>query len=141
MSHTLCCPKCKQKTVQMISHEPLTMMEYPFDKKLYGIFQCLQMHCHQIFRAILDISFKQESHPLDEISETYKAIEYLKSKGYYTDNLWCIDDVKMHYECSDAIAMRILDEAINSDPAYQAIFEQIHNSSSNFNLIKHESND
>ena len=30
-----------------------------------------------------------------------EAREFLKSKGYYVDNLWTIDDVQQTYECTD----------------------------------------
>lgn len=99
------------------------------------------MHCHEVFAGIINVHFKQEDHPLEEINETNRAIAYLKSKGYYTDNLWQIDDVQMHYDCTEAEAMRVLDDALTSDPAFTTIFEQIHNAAftNNLNKIEDES--
>jgi len=136
MSNILCCPKCGQKTIQMINHTPLDMSEYPFDTHLYGTFQCLQMHCHEVFKAVLNVSFKQEPHPMEEINDISKAIIYLKSKGYYTDNLWCIDDVKMGYECTDEEAMKVLADTFTNDATYSTIWEQLDNAAFNNNLNK-----
>lgn len=140
MSNILCCPKCGQKTVQIINHEYMRLndFEYPFPKKLFGKFQCLQMHCHEIFNAVLNVKFEQEEHPQEVLNDINKAIEYLKSKGFYTDNLWCIDDVKMHYDRSDEEAMKILDDVMTSDPVFETIFQQMHDASFTLNLKRHE---
>jgi len=138
MSNILCCPKCGQKTVQIISHEYMRMndFEYPFPKKLFGRFQCLQMHCHEVFNAILDVSFKQEPHPQEVLNDVSKAIMYLKSKGYYTDNLWSIYDVQMGYDCTDEEAMKVLADTFRNDATYNTIWEQLDNAAFNNNLNK-----
>lgn len=138
MSNILCCPKCGQKTVQIINHEYMRLndFEYPFPKKLFGKFQCLQMHCHEIFNAVLNVNFQQEPHPYEEINDINKAIVYLKSKGYYTDNLWCIDDVKMGYECTDEEAMKVLADTFTNDATYSTIWKQLDNAAFNNNLNK-----
>lgn len=136
MSNILCCPKCGQKTIQMVNHVPLSMTDAPFSKNLYGTFQCLQIHCHCVFKAVLDISFQQEAHPPDQINDVSKAIIYLKSKGYYVDNLWCIEDVKMGYECSDEDAMKVLSDTFTNDFTYNTIWEQLDNAAFNLNLIR-----
>ena len=54
-----------------------------------------------------------------------EAREFLKSKGYYVDNLWTIDDVQHHYECTDIEAMGILDKVLQSEWLVSNIFEMI----------------
>ena len=54
-----------------------------------------------------------------------EAKEFLKSKGYYVDNLWSIDDVQHHYKCTDIEAMGILDKVLQSEWLVSNIFEMI----------------
>ena len=60
-----------------------------------------------------------------EIKQVEEARELLKSKGYYMDNLWTIDDVKNQYECTDIEAMGILDKVLQSEWLVSNIFEMI----------------
>ena len=53
------------------------------------------------------------------------AREYLKSQGYYVDNLWHIEDVKNWYECSDDEAYDILANAMKNEATYSQIWMSI----------------
>lgn len=58
-----------------------------------------------------------------EASQRSIAREALRERGFYTDNLWHVDDVKCRYEgCDDATAQYILDQALTNS----ATMEQIH---------------
>ena len=46
----------------------------------------------------------------------------LASRGFYTNNLWHVDDVKQNYECTDEDAQEILDKTMQSDWITQEIF-------------------
>ena len=46
----------------------------------------------------------------------------LASRGFYTNNLWHIDDVKQNYECSDEDAQEILDKTMQSEQVTQEVF-------------------
>ena len=47
----------------------------------------------------------------------------LREAGFYTGNLWHIDDVKDRYEgCDDVTAMHILDEALNNEATMEQIW-------------------
>ena len=46
----------------------------------------------------------------------------LASRGFYTNNLWHVDDVKQNYECSDEDAQEILDKTMQSEWITQEIF-------------------
>ena len=52
-----------------------------------------------------------------------EAKEFLKSKGYYVDNLWTIDDVK--YRCSKEEALKVIDTVMQSEWLVSNIFEMI----------------
>lgn len=40
------------------------------------------------------------------------AKQFLKENGYYVDNLWHIDDVKIHFKCTDEEAYDVLDDVL-----------------------------
>jgi hypothetical protein len=54
--------------------------------------------------------------------EIAKAKELLKNHGYYTDNLWCIEDVQYRFICSDEEAYEILDGALNNEATMEQIW-------------------
>jgi frataxin-like iron-binding protein CyaY len=58
----------------------------------------------------------------------------LKSKGYYTDNLWQIDDVKGKFECDDDEAQEVLDNAFNNEATYDQIWLSIEYAGEHFGL-------
>ena len=49
----------------------------------------------------------------------------LASRGFYTNNLWHIDDVKQNYECFDEDAQEVLDKVMCSERITREIFESI----------------
>ena len=46
----------------------------------------------------------------------------LASRGFYTNNLWHIDDIKQNYECYDEDAQEILDKVMCSERITMEIF-------------------
>ena len=72
----------------------------------------------------------------------FKTIEevkaFLKEKGYYTDNLWCVDDVQQTYECTDEEAYSVLDAAANSNYITNEIFSWIDRFAEEYGLIMKE---
>jgi hypothetical protein len=61
-----------------------------------------------------------------DILPTYKEIEeakvLLRKGGYFTDNLWCIEDVQNRFKCDDETAQAILNRVLTNE----ATMEQIH---------------
>ena len=55
-----------------------------------------------------------------------KAKELLRANGYYTENLWNIDDVKNQFKCTDEAAQSILNESLTSDYIMTVINEEIY---------------
>ncbi len=53
------------------------------------------------------------------------AKKILKMNGYYTDNLWHIDDVKQNYDITDEQAYEVLDKAMQLEWTTSTIFEII----------------
>ena len=54
-----------------------------------------------------------------------QARELLKSKGYYTDNLWQIDDVQQNYKCDDDEAYEVLYSVFENEWIVEQIFVMI----------------
>ena len=63
----------------------------------------------------------------------------LKEEGYYTDNLWHINDVTNLYNCTDEQAMNILNRVMQSEAVIEYIFDSIKAEvDSNINLINNQ---
>jgi hypothetical protein len=58
----------------------------------------------------------------EKLNDVANARALLKSKGYFTDNLWCVDDVTQNYDCSNDKAYDILDRAMNNSATMEQIF-------------------
>lgn len=56
---------------------------------------------------------------LDRRLEAAKKI--LADNGFYTDNLWHIDDVKAKFDCTDEEAMEVLDNAMRNDATREQV--------------------
>jgi hypothetical protein len=57
------------------------------------------------------------------MSEIEKAKEVLRKAGYFVDNLWHIDDVKLRYNCEDDDqAQDILYSALTNDATMEQIW-------------------
>lgn len=54
-----------------------------------------------------------------------KAKDLLSSHGYYTGNLWHIDDVKQNYKCSDDDAYQVLEDTLTDDATIEEIYQRI----------------
>jgi hypothetical protein len=60
------------------------------------------------------------------MDEIQKAKAILREAGYFTDNLWHVDDVKSRYEgCDDAKAQEILDYVLTNERLVEDISELI----------------
>jgi hypothetical protein len=72
----------------------------------------------------------------------FKSIEeakaYLTEQGFYTGNLWCVQDVKENYECDDDEAQEVLDGALQNDATMEQIWFAIHFHAQEEGLIKKE---
>lgn len=65
------------------------------------------------------------AHYRTEKNRLQEAREILRMNGYYTDNLWHIDDVKQNYDITDDQAYEMLDKAMQLDYTTSNIFEII----------------
>ena len=70
-----------------------------------------------------------------------QAKEVLENKGYFTDNLWCVADVKGKFECDDETVQRVLKNAFNNDATYEQIWMSIDCAGESFDLVRVEENE
>jgi len=56
---------------------------------------------------------------------TQELKDELTRRGYYTGNLWHIDDVKIRFEATDDEAQDVLDEVLQGEWIIGQIFESI----------------
>jgi|688.fasta_scaffold36383_3 hypothetical protein len=59
---------------------------------------------------------------LKEQKEIEKAKQLLKDNGYFTDNLWHVEDVKGKFNCDDETAQSILKDALENDATMEQIW-------------------
>ena len=56
---------------------------------------------------------------------TKEAKDFLRSEGYFVDNLWHVNDVQENFECDDETAQNILYWVLTSDRVIEFINEDI----------------
>ena len=60
------------------------------------------------------------------VLKNYRAVEnakkLLKANGYFVDNLWCVDDVKGKFDCTDEEAQGVLYGALQNDATMEQIW-------------------
>ena len=66
--------------------------------------------------------------------EIEKAKELLKSHGYYVDILWCVEDVRGKFNCTDEQAQEVLDKALNNEATMEQIWFSINEFGNMFKL-------
>jgi hypothetical protein len=65
------------------------------------------------------------------------AKEVLRQAGYYMDNLWHIEDVRMNYECTDKQAMNVLESVLTDEYIMEMINVSISSQAKELNLKQH----
>jgi hypothetical protein len=58
----------------------------------------------------------------EKLNDGATARALLRSKGYFVENLWCVDDVMENYECSRGKAYEVLEKAMTNEATMQQIF-------------------
>lgn len=70
----------------------------------------------------------------DRLNDEKVARALLSSKGYYTDNLWCLDDVTQNYHCTQEEARIVLNTAMKNNATMEQIFLSIEDAADNLSL-------
>jgi hypothetical protein len=75
---------------------------------------------------------------MDQHLKINEAKELLKSAGYYTDNLWSVEDVMNNFSCTEEQAQKVLDKALSLESVMDEIWFAIGFISADMNLQKIE---
>ena len=67
---------------------------------------------------------------------TDEARKFLAEQGFFTGNLWHIEDVTSSYECSDKDAYKVLEMALTNEFVMSSIWEAIHIAVEQLNIEK-----
>jgi len=70
----------------------------------------------------------------EKLNDVANARELLKRKGYFTDNLWCVDDVTQNYNCTEDDAQEVLGIALTNDVITERIFGAIDDACNELNI-------
>lgn len=68
------------------------------------------------------LEFISDSEEKNNYRAIQEAKQLLKDNGYYTDSLWCIDDVKGKFNCTDDEAYDVLEGALTNDATMEQIW-------------------
>lgn len=66
------------------------------------------------------------------------AKQLLKDNGYFVDNLWQTEDVKMNYHCTEEEAQEVLEKALNYESVYELVWEGISYEAEDMNLKRRD---
>lgn len=83
-----------------------------------------QYEMTQVASANLEIDFlRDEVKRLKEkLNDVATARTLLRSKGYFVENLWCVDDVIENWNCSKDVAYDVLCRAMKNEATMEQIF-------------------
>lgn len=86
--------------------------------------------------ANLEVEYlrKQVNDLRKELKNVERAKKFLRTEGYYTDNLWHINDVFNVRECDDDQAMQVLHNAFSCELLNDEINDVISGAADNLNL-------
>jgi hypothetical protein len=62
---------------------------------------------------------------MKNLKKIEKAKAFLKEQGFQTDNLWCVDDVKAKFNCTDEQAQHVLYKSLTNDATMEQIWLSI----------------
>ena len=57
-----------------------------------------------------------------KLKDIAEARLFLRSKGYFVDNLWTTDDVTENYNCTQEQAQQVLEMALTNDATMEQIW-------------------
>ena len=58
----------------------------------------------------------------EKLNDVATARALLRSKGFFTENLWNVDDVLQNYDCSRGKAYEVIEKAMTNEATMQQIF-------------------
>ena len=69
-----------------------------------------------------------------KLKDIAEARLFLKSKGYFMENLWTTDDVTQNYDCTQEQAHQVLEMALTNQATIEQIFLAIDDACDNLEI-------
>jgi hypothetical protein len=82
----------------------------------------------------IDISAIMKRLADEEQEAIHWAKKLLRDNGYFVDNLWQTEDVKMNYHCTEEQAQKVLERVFQYDSIYELVWEGIKYEADNMKL-------
>lgn len=60
-----------------------------------------------------------------QVKDEQSARDLLKKRGFFTDNLWSVEDIRMNYECTEEEAQEVLMRSLTNDHIMSEIWGAI----------------
>ncbi len=73
-----------------------------------------------------------------KMKDVLEARALLRSKGYFTDNLWTTDDVTENYNCTKEQAQQVLEMALTNEATMQQIWLAIDDACETLEIHKNQ---
>ena len=60
-----------------------------------------------------------------QVKDEQSARDLLKKRGFFTDNLWSVEDIRINYECTEEEAQEVLNRSLTNDHIMSEIWGSI----------------
>lgn len=111
----------KLERIKRIADDILSDIEWVNDSHSEAEYEGIKSGLNRLIRHIEETN---QYNDLKEV-ETEDLRQELELRGWYTQNLWHVDDVMQNYDCTSEDAMRLLDFVLTSDHVTEEVFRGI----------------
>ena len=111
----------KLETIKRIAHDIISDVEWVNDSQTQAEHIGIKDGLNRLIRHLEETN---QYNDLKEVEEEELRQE-LELKGWYTQNLWHVDDVMQNYDCTSEDAMSMLDFVLTSESIIEEVYRDI----------------
>ena len=111
----------KLETIKRIAHDIISDVEWVNDSQTQAEHAGIKDGLNRLIRHLEETN---QYNDLKEVEEEELRQE-LELKGWYTQNLWHVDDVMQNYDCTSEDAMSMLDFVLTSESIIEEVYRDI----------------
>ena len=127
----------KLETIKRIAHDIISDVEWVNDSQTQAEHIGIKDGLNRLIRHLEETN---QYNDLKEVEEEELRQE-LELKGWYTQNLWHVDDVMQNYDCTSEDAQKLLHNALTDNWVTDRIYESIDEYACGMFAPKYEVND
>jgi hypothetical protein len=127
----------KLETIKRIAHDIISDVEWVNDSQTQAEHVGIKDGLNRLIRHLEETN---QYNDLKEVEEEELRQE-LELKGWYTQNLWHVDDVMQNYDCTSEDAQKLLHNALTDNWVTDRIYESIDEYACGMFAPKYEVND